>query len=34
MFQAARYDDIDDLKSLVSTGVSIDSKDSQGRTGS
>ena len=31
--QAARYDDIDDLISLASAGVSLDSKDSQGRTG-
>lgn len=32
--QAARYDDLDDLKGLESAGVSLDSKDSQGRTGS
>lgn len=31
--QAARYDDIDDLKSIASSGVSLDSKDSEGRTG-
>lgn len=33
MKQAARYDDIDDLISLASSGISLDSKDSQGRTG-
>ena len=31
--QAARYDDIDDLRSLASAGTSLDSKDSHGRTG-
>ncbi|KAA8544585.1 hypothetical protein F0562_022556 [Nyssa sinensis] len=31
-FRAARYDDIDDVISLASAGVSLDSKDSQGRT--
>lgn len=31
--QAARYDDLDDVKSLASAGVSLDSKDSLGRTG-
>lgn len=31
--QAARYDDIDDLVSIASTGVSLNSKDSEGRTG-
>ncbi|KAK4411360.1 (-)-isopiperitenone reductase [Sesamum angolense] len=30
--EAARYDDIDDVKSIASTGVSLDSEDSQGRT--
>ncbi|KAK6235472.1 hypothetical protein SCA6_010809 [Theobroma cacao] len=32
LLEAARYDDIDDLIRLASTGVSLDSKDSQGRT--
>ncbi|KAF8396250.1 hypothetical protein HHK36_017865 [Tetracentron sinense] len=32
MLEAARYDDIDDIISLASAGVSLDSKDSQGRT--
>ncbi|RVX20071.1 hypothetical protein CK203_004507 [Vitis vinifera] len=31
--KAARYDDIDDVKIIASAGVSLDSKDSQGRTG-
>lgn len=31
--QAARYDDLDDVMSLASSGVSLDSKDSEGRTG-
>jgi len=31
--QAARYDDLDDLKGLESGGISLDAKDSQGRTG-
>lgn len=31
--QAARYDDLDDLVSIASTGVSLDAKDSEGRTG-
>ena len=31
--QAARYDDLDDLKGLESAGVSLDAKDSQRRTG-
>ncbi|KAL3829641.1 hypothetical protein ACJIZ3_018443 [Penstemon smallii] len=30
--QAARYNDIDDVMSMASAGVSLDSKDSQGRT--
>ncbi|XVF19403.1 hypothetical protein REPUB_Repub11eG0107400 [Reevesia pubescens] len=32
LLEAARYNDIDNLKRLASTGVSLDSKDSQGRT--
>ncbi|KAL0428906.1 UNVERIFIED_CONTAM: (-)-isopiperitenone reductase [Sesamum radiatum] len=32
LLEAARYDDIDDVKSIASTGVSLDSEDSQGRT--
>ncbi|CAH9082868.1 unnamed protein product [Cuscuta epithymum] len=32
LLEAARYADIEDIKSLVSSGVSLDSKDSQGRT--
>ncbi|XP_044506714.1 ankyrin repeat-containing protein P16F5.05c-like [Mangifera indica] len=32
LLQAARYDDIDDIISLESAGVSLYSKDSQGRT--
>ncbi|CDP07971.1 unnamed protein product [Coffea canephora] len=32
MLEAARYDDIDDLRSLASAGTSLDSKDSHGRT--
>jgi len=32
-FQAARYDDIEDIARLESSGVSLDSKDSLGRTG-
>ncbi|KAJ4979220.1 hypothetical protein NE237_010000 [Protea cynaroides] len=32
LLEAARYDDIDDVVSLASADVSIDSKDSQGRT--
>lgn len=32
-WQSARYNDIDDLRSLASDGVSLDSRDSQGRTG-
>ncbi|CAO2837377.1 unnamed protein product [Amaranthus hypochondriacus] len=32
LLEAARYDDLDDLKGLESAGVSLDSKDSQGRT--
>jgi hypothetical protein len=31
--KAARYDDFEDITSLASSGVSLDSKDSQGRTG-
>lgn len=31
--QAARYDDIDDLMRIASSGVSLDLKDSEGRTG-
>lgn len=34
LLQAARYDDIEDVVSLSTMGVSLDSKDSQGRTGS
>ncbi|KAG6400457.1 hypothetical protein SASPL_137289 [Salvia splendens] len=33
LLEAARYDDIDDLMSIASSGVSLDSKDSEGRTG-
>ncbi|KAL5708375.1 hypothetical protein ACHQM5_019175 [Ranunculus cassubicifolius] len=32
LLEAARYDDIDDLKALQSSGVSLNSKDSEGRT--
>ncbi|KAL3502194.1 hypothetical protein ACH5RR_036643 [Cinchona calisaya] len=32
LLEAARYDDIDDLTSLASVGISLDSKDPQGRT--
>ncbi|XP_044471063.1 ankyrin repeat-containing protein P16F5.05c isoform X1 [Mangifera indica] len=32
LLEAARYDDIDDIISLASAGISLDSKDSQGRT--
>jgi len=32
LLEAARYDDIEDVISLASSGVSLDSKDSQGRT--
>ncbi|XVF04858.1 hypothetical protein REPUB_Repub05bG0121500 [Reevesia pubescens] len=32
LLEAARYDDIDDLIRTASMGVSLDSKDSQGRT--
>ncbi|MBA0732560.1 hypothetical protein Gogos_016640 [Gossypium gossypioides] len=32
LLEAARYDDLDDLIRLASIGVSLDSKDSQGRT--
>ncbi|KAL6223307.1 hypothetical protein ACLB2K_006694 [Fragaria x ananassa] len=32
LLEAARYDDMEDITSLVSQGVSLDSKDSQGRT--
>ncbi|KAM1040949.1 hypothetical protein ACFX13_030913 [Malus domestica] len=32
LLEAARYDDIDDLKSLESAGLSLDSKDLHGRT--
>ncbi|XP_022897064.1 integrin-linked protein kinase 1-like [Olea europaea var. sylvestris] len=32
LLEAARYDDIDDVKSIASAGLSLDSKDSQGRT--
>ncbi|KAK6121554.1 hypothetical protein DH2020_044702 [Rehmannia glutinosa] len=32
LLEAARYDDIDDLMSIASVGVSLDSKDSEGRT--
>ncbi|XVF47240.1 hypothetical protein PTKIN_Ptkin03bG0093500 [Pterospermum kingtungense] len=32
LLEAARYDDINDLLRLASMGVSLDSKDSQGRT--
>ncbi|CAI9096919.1 OLC1v1033181C1 [Oldenlandia corymbosa var. corymbosa] len=32
LLEAARYDDLDDLKSLASAGTSLDAKDSQGRT--
>ena len=31
LLEAARYDDIDDVKIIVSAGVSLDSKDSQER---
>ncbi|KAG6789581.1 hypothetical protein POTOM_005686 [Populus tomentosa] len=32
LLEAARYDDIEDIASLASSGVSLDSKDSLGRT--
>lgn len=32
LLEAARYDDLDDLKGLESRGVSLGAKDSQGRT--
>ncbi|WMV23090.1 hypothetical protein MTR67_016475 [Solanum verrucosum] len=32
LLEAARYDDLDDVMSLASSGVSLDSKDSEGRT--
>ncbi|CAI9765229.1 unnamed protein product [Fraxinus pennsylvanica] len=32
LLEAARFDDIDDVISIASAGVSLDSKDSQGRT--
>lgn len=32
LLEAARYDDLDDLKGLASGGISLDAKDSQGRT--
>ncbi|KAJ8450616.1 hypothetical protein Cgig2_020253 [Carnegiea gigantea] len=32
LLEAARYDDLDDLKGLESGGISLDAKDSQGRT--
>ncbi|BBH02389.1 ankyrin repeat family protein [Prunus dulcis] len=32
LLEAARYDDMDDTVSLASAGVSLNSKDSQGRT--
>ncbi|KAI9197031.1 hypothetical protein LWI28_029197 [Acer negundo] len=32
LLEAARYDDIDDVISLASSGLPLDSKDSQGRT--
>ncbi|CAN4090412.1 unnamed protein product [Withania somnifera] len=32
LLEAARYDDLDDVMSLASYGVSLDSKDSEGRT--
>ncbi|KAL7202694.1 hypothetical protein ACSBR1_034210 [Camellia fascicularis] len=32
LLEAARYDDIDDVMNLASAGISLDSKDSQGRT--
>ncbi|XP_057515222.1 uncharacterized protein LOC130796840 [Amaranthus tricolor] len=32
LLEAARYDDLDDLKGLESAGVSLDAKDSQRRT--
>ncbi|CAK7330617.1 unnamed protein product [Dovyalis caffra] len=32
LLEAARYDDIDDITSLASSGISLDSKDSLGRT--
>ncbi|XP_022565359.1 poly [ADP-ribose] polymerase tankyrase-2 isoform X2 [Brassica napus] len=32
LLEAARYNDIDDLKSLAFDGVSLNSRDSQGRT--
>ncbi|PPD75773.1 hypothetical protein GOBAR_DD27304 [Gossypium barbadense] len=32
LLEAARYDDLDDLIRLASIGVSLDSKDSHGRT--
>ncbi|KAL9248333.1 hypothetical protein vseg_021667 [Gypsophila vaccaria] len=32
LLEAARYDDIDDIKGLESNGISLYSKDSQGRT--
>ncbi|KAM3339051.1 hypothetical protein P3S68_031137 [Capsicum galapagoense] len=33
LLEAARYDNLDDVISLASSGVSLDSKDSEGRTG-
>ncbi|TQE01890.1 hypothetical protein C1H46_012514 [Malus baccata] len=33
LLEAARYDDIDDIISLESAGLSLDSKDLHGRTG-
>ncbi|XP_031124482.1 ankyrin repeat-containing protein P16F5.05c isoform X4 [Ipomoea triloba] len=32
LLEAARYNDIEDIMSLVSSGISLNSKDSQGRT--
>lgn len=33
LVQAARYDDLEDVVALFTAGVSLDSADSQGRTG-
>ncbi|KAH1041931.1 hypothetical protein GYH30_024315 [Glycine max] len=33
LLDVARYNDMDDVKILEATGVSLDSKDEQGRTG-
>lgn len=32
-WQAARYNDLEDVERLTSAGVCLDSKDSEGRTG-